>query len=137
MCWVSNKTPVLKTAEEPIPVFKVLYRNMESAYFNFRYHLHNKILQKLGTPQIAVTRSFIYEGIHSYDAETSIIKDHPNDSDFFVIVSKKDDMNLDTFSKGPYIQVMGVIPEDAEYYRNEWGEIVSNSIILKEIKEII
>jgi hypothetical protein len=46
-------------------------------------------------------------------------------------------MNLDTFLKGSYIQVMGVIPEGAEYYRNEWGEIVSNSIILTEIKEII
>ena len=136
MCWVSNETPVLKKAVEPIPVFKVLYRNMESVYFNFRYHLHNKILRKLETPRIAVSRSFIYEGIHSYDAETSIIKDHPEDSDFFVIISKKDDLNLDTFLKGSYIQVMGVIPEDAEYYRNEWGEIVSNSIILKEIKEI-
>ncbi len=137
MCWVSNETPVLKKAEEPIPVFKVLYKNMESVYFKFRYHLHNKILQKLETPRIAVSRSFIYEGIHSYDAETSIIKDYPNDSDFFVIITKKDDLNLDTFSKGPYVQVMGVIPEGAEYYRNEWGEIVSNSIILTEIKEII
>lgn len=136
MCWISNETPVLKKAEEPIPVFKVLYKNMESVYFNFRYYLHVKCLQKLGIPQIAVSRSFIYEGIHSYDAETSIIKDHPNDSDFFVIASKKDDLLLDTFLKGPYIQVMGVIPEGAEYYRNKWGEIVSNSIILIEIKQI-
>ena len=137
MCWASSKTPVLKKAEEPIPVFKVLYKNMESVYMNFRYRLHAKYLQKLETPRIAVSRSFIYEGIHSYDAETSIIKDHPEDSDFFVIISKKDYLSLDTFSKGPYIQVIGVIPEGAEYYRNEWGEIVSNSIILTEIKEII
>ena len=137
MCWASSKTPVLKKAEEPIPVFKILYKNMESVYMNFRYRLHAKYLQKLETPRIAVSRSFIYEGIHSYDAETSVIIDHPNDSDFFVIISKKDYLSLDTFSKGPYIQVMGVIPEGAEYYRNEWGEIVSNSIILTEIKEII
>lgn len=137
MCWISAKTPVLKTAEEPIPIFKVLYKNMDSAYMTFRYHLHTKYHQKLETPRIACSRCFIYEGIHSYDAETSIIKDHPEDSDFFVIITKKDDSTLDTFAKGPYIQVMGVIPEGAEYYRNEWGEIVSNSIILTEIKEIL
>lgn len=136
MCWISNKTPVLKVAEEPIPIFKVLYKNMDSAYMTFRYHLHVKYYQKLETPQITCSRCFICEGIHSYDAETSIIKDHPRDSDFFAIITKKDDF-LDTFSKGPYIQVMGVIPEGAKYYRNEWGEIVSNSIILTEIKEII
>lgn len=137
MCWTSTKTPVLKKAEEPIPIFKVLYRNMASAYTAFRYHLHTKYFQKLETPRITCSRCFINEGIHSYDAETSIIKDHPNDSNFFVIITKKDDLHLDTFSKGPYIQVMGVIPEGAEYYRNEWGEIVSNSIVLTEIKEIL
>lgn len=137
MCWISNKTPVLKIAEEPISIFKILYKNMDSAYMTFRYHLHVKYYQKLEAPRITCSRCFIYEGIHSYDAETSIIKDHPEDSDLFVIITKKDDLNLDIFSKGPYIQVMGVIPKGAEYYRNEWGEIVSNSIILTEIKEII
>lgn len=110
---------------------------MDSAYMTFRYCLHTKYFQKLETPRTTISKCFIYEGIHSYDAETSIIKDHPGDSDFFGIITKKDNLILDTFSKGPYIQVMGVIPEGAEYYRNEWGEIVSNSIILTEIKEII
>lgn len=137
MCWTSTKTPILKVAEEPIPIFKILYKNMDSAYMTFRYHLHVKYYQKLETPRITCSKCFIYEGIHSYDAETSIIKDHPEDSNFFAIITRKDDLYLDTFSKGPYIQVMGVIPEGAEYYRNEWGEIVSNSIILTEIKEII
>lgn len=137
MCWTSTKTPVLKKAEEPISVFKILYKNMDSAYMTFRYHLHIKYLQKLETPRITCSRCSIYEGIHSYDAETSIIKDYPGQSDCFAIIAKKDDLILDIFSKGPYIQVMGVIPEGAEYYRNEWGEIVSNSIILTEIKEII
>lgn len=136
MCWISKETPILMKAEEPIPVFKILHRNMDSAYLYFRYHLHTKYFQKLETPRIMVSQYSIREGIHSYDAETSIIKDHPDDSNFFVIITKKDDLFLDTFLKGPYIQVMGVIPEGAEYYRNEWGEIVSNSIILTEIKEI-
>lgn len=137
MCWTSTKTPVLKKAEEPIPIFKILYKNMDSAYMTFRYHLHVKYLQKLETPRITYSSCSIYKGIHSYDAETSIIKDYSGQSDCFVIIAKKDDLILDVFSKGPYIQVMGVIPEGAEYYRNEWGEIVSNSIILTEIKEII
>ena len=137
MCWTSTKTPVLMTAEKPIPVFKILYKNMDSAYMTFRYRLHTRYSQKLETPRTTVSKCFIYEGIHSYDAETSLIKDHPEDSDFFAIITRKDDLYLDTFKKGPYIQVMGIIPEDAEYYRNEWGEIVSNSIILTEIKEII
>jgi hypothetical protein len=137
MCWISNETPVLKKAEEPIPVFKILYENMDSVYMTFRYHLHTKYHQKLEIPRITISKCYIYEGIHSYDAETSIIIDYPSDSNFFVITTKKNDLYLDTFSKGPYIQVMGVIPEGAEYYRNEWGEIVSNSIILTEIKKIV
>lgn len=136
MCWTSTKTPVLRIAEEPIPIFKILKKNMDSAYLTFRYHLHTKYLQKLEAPRIMGSIYSIYEGIHSYDAKTSIIKDYPGDSNFFVIVTKKDDLFLDTFSKGPYIQVMGVIPEGAIYYRNKWGEIVSNSIILIEIKQI-
>lgn len=136
MCWTSTKTPVLRKAEELIPVFKILCKNMDSVYMTFKYHLHTKYLQKLEAPRIMGSMYHIYEGIHSYDAETSIIKDYPGDSDLFVIFTKKDDLFLDTFSKGLYIQVMGVIPEGAVYYRNKWGEIVSNSIILTEIKQI-
>lgn len=138
MCWVSVKTPVLMKAEEPIPVFKVLLRNMESVYMHFRYHLHTRYYQKLEAPRNMISRYCIFEGIHSYDAETTFIKKHPEDSNFFVVATRKDDLYLDTFSiTGLYVQLMGVIPEGAIYYRNEWGEIVSNSIILTEIKQIV
>ena len=143
MCWTSTKKPVLRRAEEPIPVFKILFRDMESVYMHFRYHLHIKYSQRLETPRNMISRYSIFEGIHSYDAEMSFIKDHSDDSHYFIVATKRDDLYLDTFLKSlfnlenAYIQVMGVIPEGAEYYRNEWGEIVSDSIILTEIKEII
>lgn len=142
MCWTSTKTPVLMTAEKPISVFKILYKNMTSAYLYFKYHLHTKYLQELEIPRKMISKYCTFEGIHSYDAETTFIKDHPDDSNYFIVITKESDLYLDTFPKSfpvenAYIQVMGVIPEGAKYYRNEWGEIVSNSIILTEIKEII
>lgn len=143
MCWTSNKQPVLKKAEEPIPVFKILNKYMTSVYMFFPYRLHTKYLQNLEMPRKMGNMYSIFEGIHSYDAEISSIKDHPDDSNYFVVAIKnKEWFYLDTFSKSlcdlenAYIQVMGIIPEGAEYYRNEWGEIVSNSIILMEIKQI-
>lgn len=137
MCWVSNKTPVLRKAEEPIPVFKILKKNMESVYMHFKYQLYTRYFQKLEMPiNVGSTYYHIFQGIHSYDAEISCTKFIHG---YFVVVTKNNLHSLDTFLKldGYYIQVMGVIPEGAEYYRNEWGEMVSNSIILKEIKEII
>lgn len=139
MCWTSKKIPVLKKAEKPIPVFKILLRNMDSVYMHFKYHLHTKYFQKLEVPHITGFRCCIFEGIHSYDAKMSFIKKYPTDRNFFAVAIKnKEWFYLDTFIKScAYIQVMGVIPEGAEYYRNECGEIVSNSIILTEIKQII
>ena len=111
MCWIS-KTCIKQIATEDIPIFKLMEKvtpfNCVSfiKYFNYNY----KHLYSLGSEIVVETGDYDYkinEGFHSYDI-----------------------CLLPTFEVIKNSLVVGVIPKDAVYYKNELGEIVSNQIII-------
>lgn len=111
MCWIS-KTCIKQIATEDIPIFKLMEKvtpfNCVSfiQYFNYNY----KHLYSLDSEIVVETRYgcyTIYKGFHSYDICLL--------PDFEVIRNSL---------------VVGVIPKDAVYYKNELGEIVSNQILI-------
>lgn len=111
MCWI-NKTCIKQIATEDIPIFKLMEKvtpfNCVSfiQYFNYNY----KHLYSLGSEIVVETKYGYYtidEGFHSYDICLL--------PDFEVIRNSL---------------VVGIIPKDAVYYKNELGEIVSNQIMI-------
>lgn len=111
MCWIS-KTCIKQIATEDIPIFKLMEKvtpfNCVSfiQYFNYNY----KHLYSLGSEIVVETGDYDYkinEGFHSYDMRL-----------------------LPEFEVVRNSLVIGIIPKDAVYYKNELGEIVSNQIII-------
>lgn len=114
MCWIS-KTCIKQIATKDIPIFKLMEKvtsfNCISfiQYFNYNY----KHLYSLGSEIVVETKYGYYtidEGFHSYDIYLL--------PDFEVIRNSL---------------VIGIIPKDAVYYKNELGEIVSNQIIITSL----
>lgn len=111
MCWIS-KTCIKQIATEDIPIFKVMEKitpfNCVSFVLYFKYN-YNK-LYSLDSEIVVETRNNYFaidKGFHSYDINLL--------PDVEVIRSSL---------------IVGVIPKDAVYYKNELGEIVSNQIII-------
>lgn len=111
MCWI-NKTYIKQIATEDIPIFKLMEKvtpfNCVSfiQYFNYNY----KHLYSLGSEIVVETKYDYYtidKGFHSYDI--CLLPD-------FEVIRES--------------LVVGIIPKDAVYYKNELGEIVSNQIII-------
>lgn len=111
MCWIS-KTCIKQIATEDIPIFKLMEKvtpfNCVSfvKYFNYNY----KHLYSLDSEIVVETECNHYtinKGFHSYDIWLL--------PDFEVIRESL---------------VVGIIPKNAIYYKNELGEIVSNQIII-------
>ena len=111
MCWMS-KTCIKQIATEDIPIFKLMEKvtpfNCVSfvKYFNYNY----KHLYSLDSEIVIETEDDYYtinKGFHSYDMWL-----------------------LFEFEPIRESLVVGIIPKDAVYYKNELGEIVSNQIII-------
>lgn len=119
MCWNSNKEISPKIAKVDIPVFKICKesyddKHVKSKYQHFTYEL-GKLYTENVSPYISLEGDqVINEAFHSYDMALSIVS-------WSMMVS--DD-----------IVVEGIIPKGATYYLNIFGEIASNQIILKKIK---
>lgn len=111
MCWIS-RTCIKQIATEDIPIFKLMEKvtpfNCVSFIQYFKYNY--KHLYSLDSEIVVETGDYVYtinEGFHSYDI-----------------------CLLPGFEVIRNSLVVGVIPKDAVYYKNELGEIVSNQIII-------
>lgn len=123
MCWNGNKEISPKIAETDIPVFKICTKSyddkhVESKYLHFTYEL-GKLYTENVNPCIIFPEGYqiINEAFHSYDIRLEVIYGNMIDEYAGEIV------------------VEGIIPKGATYYLNIFGEIASNQIILKKIKE--
>lgn len=140
MCWTTFKQPELKQATEPIPVFKILKKDLTGIYYGFQYNLNEPYFMFLEQPSTSKIGncSIINRGIHSYHLDQ--VKLVPNNSFFlirgFIIYSDVAKVGLDIFVNIDKVMVEGYIPKDTFYYINERGECVSNSIVLKTIKNV-
>lgn len=158
MCWVTIiKENGLKEAQKDIECFKVvavrklkylnifpLGKNKIFSYFrNYRYKLNK--LYELKKPIVIFSIKTAFqanEGFHSYSLSNTIKKRKPDgwykDSidilhNFRIIRTYADETCDDCGRKRQTKIVKCVIPKGSHYAINEYGEIISDKIILKEL----
>ena len=142
MCWVTNKKLKFKIAKENIPIYKICRKEDDKilSYFkHFEYRLD--WLYETNFEVAAGTKmSEIYKGFHSYSLNKTyyekrydIISVFKNEN-FIELIFNSNSNRLNDYSFG--IIVSGYIPKDSAYVLNEYGEYVSNSIILNKIENV-
>ena len=140
MCWITNKKLKFKIAKENIPIYKICRKedNKILSYFkNFEYKLGWRYNTNF---EVAVNTkmSEIYKGFHSYslnktyyEKRYNIIRVFKNES--FIELTFNSNSNI-LNGHSFCIVVSGYIPKGGAYTLNEYGEYVSNSIILNKIE---
>ena len=142
MCWFTNKKLKFKIAKENIPIYKICSKEDDkilSYYKKFEYRLgwlYNTNFEVAFDDKMYE----IYKGFHSYSLNKTyyekrydIIRVFKNES-FIERILESDSNKLDAYSFG--IVVSGYIPKGSAYALNEYGEYVSNSIILNKIENV-
>jgi len=137
MCWVSSQA-VKQIAEEDIKVFKIgeSHRGMfYSMYKNFKYQLN-----QLYSINIYINKDddgvFVgSRGFHSYDPSIVHLKISKNGIIQWVVYAGQRRLDYDIVIAG-YVKAECVIPKGTTYYENDFGEIISEAIIVKQLKPI-
>ncbi len=139
MCWTTFEPPKRLIAEEDIPIFKVCVESAKITdgtvvYSYFEYYPYDinkvyKLSDKITLYKRPATTN-IYRGYHSYLETECKFEKYPIFDQWVVR-----DKNLQYICSYKYfgIKVSGYIPKGSEYYVNEQGECVSNSICLTKI----
>lgn len=140
MCWITNKKLKFKIAKENIPIYKICRKEDDkilSYYKKFEYRLgwlYNTNFEVAFDAKI----SEIYKGFHSYSLNKTYyekrydnIRVFKNES-FIELIRNSNSNKLNDYSFG--IVVSGYIPKGCAYALNEYGEYVSDSIILNKIE---
>ena len=140
MCWITNKKLKFKIAKENIPIYKICRKEDDkilSYYKKFEYRLG--LLYNTNFEVAVDTKmSEIYKGFHSYSLNKTyyekrydIIKVFKNES-LIELIFNSNSNRLNDYSSG--VVVSGYIPKGSAYALNEYGEYVSDSIILNKIE---
>lgn len=147
MCWTGHLLSDRHVATKDIPVYKIITHNgwSYSGYYNYfayaprnTYHvtggLHPHIIHK----DSGYCR--VEQGFHSYSANnTRLVLKLNEDCETHHAIIYVDDLTtyIDGYDErcgGRKIYLMAcTIPKGAEYYENNNGEIVSETIYVKEI----
>ena len=139
MCWTSYKNPIMRTAKKDIPIFKIMTKDLISRYYCFAYELNTEYRSWLDYPEKSYntnsSKYFINRGFHSYNPKCTVRKSFRNKT---IKICSKQIFNYTLLAAEPYgvVKVEGIIPKDANYYLNEFGEYVSDRIKLTKIVEI-
>ena len=140
MCWITNKKLKFKIAKENIPIYKICRKEDDkilSYYKKFEYRLgwlYNTNFEVALDDKM----SEIYKGFHSYSLnKTYYEKRYDNirvfkNENFIELIFNSNSNRLNDYSFG--IVVSGYIPKGSAYALNEYGEYVSDSIILNKIE---
>lgn len=139
MCWTTFKTANKLIAEKDIPIFKVCVESSRisdgtvvySYFKHYDYDL-NKVYKLDGQLSLNIRPSAIdiHQGYHSYLETECKFERHSVFNQWIVL--DKDSRYVCTY-EGHSVRVSGYIPKGSEYYVNEYGECVSNSICLTKI----
>ena len=140
MCWITNKKLRFKIAKENIPIYKIC-RKEDDKILSYFKHFEYKLGYIYDTNfEVAVDTkmSEIYKGFHSYSLNKTyyekrydIISVFKNES-FIELIFNSNSNRLNNYSFG--IIIYGYIPKGSAYALNEYGEYVSDSIILNKIE---
>ena len=140
MCWITNKKLKFKIAKENIPIYKIC-RKEDDKILSYFKHFEYRLGWLYNTNfEVAVDTktSEIYKGFHSYSLNKTyyekrydIISVFKNEN-FIALIFNPNSNRLNDYSFG--IIVSGYIPKGSTYALNEYGEYVSDSIILNKIE---
>lgn len=155
MCWTTNRAEfaVKKTAEQDIPVFKIVrYKKIKiymddeittkiTSYFQgYEYTLGKQVESEMKIetkmmigPVTLPTSPRINTGLHSYDMKLRKTLLHVDGINY---IYGLDGGFVQAYSTYVSAIMHCVIPAGAEYYENERGEIVSNKLRTVSIEEI-
>lgn len=139
MCWNTKKPAVLKMAEKDRAVFKVVEQIDEKLLSNYRkfpYEIGKLYETRIGDRKAAFGRLRIEEGFHSYSnkCKWEPLYAFP-DTVYRVAFGNLSLAIFDLSVIHKHVRVSCIIPKGSLYYENEYGEIVSDKIIIKEIVE--
>lgn len=122
MCWISEYTPYVKVAKETIIVYKYLTKNLKSPIQFYQYTRNKKVSEEILSPIEGKKGKsnfwYIVTGYHS-------CKDVNSAKDYFAESLKYATGYMD------FRLYKCIIPKGAIYYKNEYGHIVSNTIVIK------
>jgi hypothetical protein len=139
MCWISKNKPERLVAKEDITVYKVVQIYPDGkilSYFNdFPYKLgeiYNTVITVKHLKDGYNDFYFVEQGFHSYNYHLKIGLDP-----FLNMPIAYDESSVRYYGSGIF-GMLCVIPKGAEYYVNEYGDIVSTSIksIVLSTKEL-
>lgn len=151
MCWTSETKPLIKTAEENIPIFKmcVYYSNyaVGAYYRKHKYELKREYVCDDAFNEEPERRNYpsgmleylIRKGFHSYDPNTVNVKN----GEYYATYHVREGIKQCIGAYPKYyladrrlVRVNGYIPKGTRYYLNEKGEYVSEGIVLTDIQYI-
>lgn len=143
MCWITNKKLKFKIAKENIPIYKICRKindEITSYYKLFEYRL-DWLYNTNFEVSLAANMTEIYKGFHSYSPKkTYFEKRYDTTIDIFKSESLIEFLlvsNSNKIASYPFgIVVSGYIPKGSAYAFNEYGEYVSDSIILNKIENV-
>ena len=128
MCWSSSYIPQLKTAEEDIKVKKVLLKTEDSLLHSpcetdFKWELGKVYENEIGIILQLFSYYHINKGFHS-------CQNIYNGNTYWCSCINNEEHILFEIDKGEEI-FDAIIPKGSEYYLNEYGEYVSNKLMIK------
>jgi len=133
MCWVS-KTLKKRIATKDIKTFKVgdvIDDQLKSYYQDFFYDFNLLYSTNVEPDYIHPYFHYILNGFHSYNfKKCKYFKDKFTN----MLSVKSSRIVIDKYYSSASV-VECIVPKGTEYYENEYGEIVSNQIIINKILE--
>lgn len=153
MCWFTYDIgrTIGIVAKNDIEVYKVMVmkplEDEELFYSAYRYFPYKKgDLYELGSQMKILkeesnTYYRIFKGFHSYNSQSTFLcKEHNNIGESLAVYSI-DKGKIESYLENDGItsrilkKVLCVIPKGSVYFESEFGEIVSNKIIIKNVFE--
>lgn len=137
MCWVSSQA-VKQVAKEDIKVFKIgeSHKGMfHSMYKDFKYQLNQLYITNIYIDKDNAGRFVGSQGFHSYDPSIVHLEISENKIIQWAVYAGQIKLDFDTIDAN-YVKAECVIPKGSVYYENDFGEIISNQIIIKNFEPI-
>lgn len=136
MCWYSKEKKAAQIAREDILVYKIMLQNpdtgrLKSLYYGMKYEV-GKVYWTDVSP-ISIDSPLYLEmkidkGFHSYSMDKTMAT---KDKYQIVIYNMENNGIVDSISfSDKLVIVKCIIPKGSKYYENDFGEIVSDRIII-------
>lgn len=141
MCWITGYKPIKQTAEEDIPVFKIMdYKKDElrSFYMGFKYEIGKLYVGDIEDPKKTRYGGYIQVAFHSYSNKCKIILENA-----ILTITTPDHFNIQSEvlsnrnNRDNVLKVNCIIPKGSSYYINENEEYVSDKIKIISVEKII